>query len=55
MKEAYMKLIEDLDITIRLVSGIYVDARQEDKRKLDERINQLLDERLRLMKIRDLL
>lgn len=53
MKEAYMKLLEDLDVTIKLVSGIYVDARPEEKKKLNDRINELLDERLRLMKIRD--
>ncbi len=53
MKEEYAKIIGELDISLKLVTGMWIEARTEDKRKINERINELLDERLRLMKIRD--
>ncbi len=53
MKEAYMKLIEDLDKSLKLMTVVWVEASPADKPKFDARINEMLDERLRLMNIRD--
>ncbi len=53
MNESYAKLIEELDKNLKLMTAIWIEASPEAKPKLNERINQMLDERLRLMKIRD--
>lgn len=45
--------ITEVDKTIKLVREFWVDAAVKEKPKYMERIDGLLDERLRLMKIRD--
>lgn len=53
MKEAYEKLIGDLDRTLKLGTLMWLAAKPEDKPPAQKTIDDLLDERLRLMKIRD--
>jgi len=55
MKQHYIKLIEEVDKTLSLVRVYWLDGRDEfEKSKWMKRINELLDERLKLMKLRDL-
>jgi hypothetical protein len=54
MHDHYTSLIDELDKTLALVRGFWVESISDHERKKNmERINQLLDERLRLMKGRD--
>ena len=54
MNLQYVKLIEELDKTIGLARSSWMDARSnDDKNKWYKRINELLEERLRLMRLRD--
>jgi hypothetical protein len=54
MNNQYIKLIEELDKTISMTRTFWMDARtNEDKAKWYKRINELLDERFRLMGLRD--
>lgn len=50
----YVELIAELDKTIALVRGFWIESTGDNERKKNlERLNQLLDERLRLMRGRD--
>jgi hypothetical protein len=54
MNKDYVKLIEELDKTLSMARGCWMDARSnEDKTKWYKRLNELLEERSRLMKLRD--
>lgn len=55
MKQHYIKLIEELDKTLSLVRSYWISGRDEfEKGKWMKRINELLDERLKLMNLRDI-
>ncbi len=45
--------IADLDKTISMIREIWLDVKPEWKDKYVDRLNKLLDERSRLMKLRD--
>ncbi len=50
----YVTLIGELDKTIDLVRSFWIESRDDgEKRKNQKRIDDLLDERFRLMKARD--
>ena len=54
MNLQYVKLIEELDKTISLARSSWMDARStDDTRKWHKRIDELLEERMRLMRLRD--
>lgn len=54
MRDQYIALIAELDKTISMVRSFWIEARDEgEKRKNMLRLDQLLDERFRLMKLRD--
>jgi hypothetical protein len=54
MNNQYVKLIEELDKTISMTRTFWLDARtSEDKKKWYKRIDELLEERMRLMNLRD--
>lgn len=54
MNKDYIKLIEELDKTLSMARGCWIDARStDDKRKWYKRLDELLEERSRLMKLRD--
>jgi hypothetical protein len=54
MTNQYIKLIEELDKTISMTRTFWMDARtNEDKKKWHKRIDELLEERMRLMNLRD--
>lgn len=56
MQNEYLKLIAELDKTLSMVRSIWLDAKDAaEKTKWRVRIDELLDERLRLMKCRDAL
>jgi CelD/BcsL family acetyltransferase involved in cellulose biosynthesis len=52
-KHKYRKLIKHLDRHISLVGNKYFGIEHPDKAKLMEKINTMLEERFRLMGIRD--
>ncbi len=50
----YSTLLGELDKTLSMVRGFWIEARDDNERtKSMKRLNELLDERLRLMKARD--
>ncbi len=54
MKAEYIKLIEEHDKTITLLKNLLDGTKPDgERREIRERIDALLDERLRLMKARD--
>jgi len=54
MTNQYIKLIEELDKTISMTRTFWIDARtNEDKAKWYKRVDELLEERMRLMNLRD--
>ena len=53
MKTEYQTLINEFDKTLKLLSRKFFEANLKDKKDWLERINSALDERLRLMKLRD--
>jgi len=54
MKQHYIKLIEELDKTITMVRAFWQDGRDTgEKTKWRKRLDELLDERLKLMNLRD--
>lgn len=54
MKSHYIKLIEELDKTISMARTCWMEARStDDTKKWYKRIDELLEERMRLMKARD--
>lgn len=48
-----VELIADLDKTISMIRESWLDAKPESKPKYMDRLNSLLDERYRLMQLRD--
>lgn len=53
-KADYIKLISEVDKLLSILRGFWMDARSnDDKRKYHDRLNQSLEERSRLMKLRD--
>ena len=55
MQNEYLKLIAELDKTLSMVRSLWLDANAAEKTKWRVRLDELLDERLRLMKCRDAL
>lgn len=56
MQNEYLKLIAELDKTLSMVRSLWLDANDAaEKTKWRVRLDELLDERLRLMKCRDAL
>lgn len=54
MQNEYVKLIKELDKTLSMVRALWMESKTPDERgKWRGRIDELLDERLRLMKSRD--
>jgi hypothetical protein len=54
MHNEYIKLIAQLDKTLSMVRSLWMDAKASDeKNKWRVRLDELLDERSRLMKARD--
>ena len=54
MQNEYVKLIKELDKTLSMVRALWMESKTPDeKSKWRGRIDELLDERLRLMKSRD--
>lgn len=54
MKSEYLKLIAEFDKTLSIVRSLWMDAKAPDeKNKCRVRLDELLDERIRLMKLRD--
>jgi len=54
MKQDYIKLIEELDKTLSMARTCWIDARStDDKKKWYKRLDELLEERMRLMNLRD--
>ena len=53
MKDEYIKLISELDRTIDLLRTHWLEAQFKDKARWLSRIDTTLDERLRLMALRD--
>ena len=54
MQNEYVKLIKELDKTLSMVRALLLESKTPDERvKWRGRIDELLDERLRLMKSRD--
>lgn len=53
MKEEYVKLIVEHDKTLSMLRGQWMDAKPPEKTKYMDRINSALDERGRIMKLRD--
>lgn len=53
IKDEYIKLIMEHDKTLSLLRSQWMDAKPPEKTKYMDRINSALDERLRLMSIRD--
>lgn len=54
MQNEYIKLIAELDKTIAMIRTYWMDARDNsEKKKWRIRLDELLDERFRLMQARD--
>ena len=53
MKHEYAKLIAEHDRTLSMLRNQWMEAEPKDQTKYMERINAALDERLRLMALRD--
>jgi hypothetical protein len=53
MKNEYQKLIDEHDKTLGMLRADWLRAEPAEKGKWIERINAALDERLRLMRLRD--
>ena len=53
MKHEYEKLIAEHDRTLSMLRKQWMEAEPKDQTKYMERINAALDERLRLMRLRD--
>ena len=54
MQNEYVKLIKELDKTLSMVRALLLESKTpEEKGKWRGRIDELLDERLRLMNSRD--
>ena len=54
MQNEYVKLIKELDKTLSMVRALWMESKTPDERgKWRGRIDDLLDERMRLMKSRD--
>lgn len=53
MKHEYAKLIAEHDRTLSMLRKQWMEAESKDQPKYMERINAALDERLRLMALRD--
>ena len=54
MNKDYVKLIEELDKTLSMSRTCWMDARANDeKSKWRKRLDELLEERFRLMGLRD--
>ncbi len=54
MTQQYVNLISELDKTIEMVRSFWIESRDDvEKNKNMKRLDELLDERLRLMKARD--
>lgn len=54
LHQEYLKLIAELDKVLSLTREMKLAARDgTEERKATKRLDQLLDERLRLMKLRD--
>jgi hypothetical protein len=53
MKAEYIKLIASLDRTLTMLRQIWLDAHVNKKRKHMTHINETLEERFRLMQLRD--
>lgn len=55
MRHEYQKLISEHDRTLSMLGKQWMEVEPKDKPKYMERINSMLDERLRLMDLRDAL
>lgn len=53
MKHEYENLIQHLDGVLCVIRAEWINARFDKKAKWEQKINNALDERLRLMKQRD--
>jgi hypothetical protein len=54
LTDHYTTLLAELDKTLSLVRSFWIESRDEfEKRKNQKRLDELLDERLRLMRARD--
>lgn len=53
MKDEYIRLIADQDKSLSTLREFWMESRDGDKAKWRTRIDAALDERLRLMNIRD--
>jgi hypothetical protein len=53
MSHEYTKLIAEFDKTLKMLRKQWIEAKIADKPGWMERINSALDERLRLMELRD--
>ena len=53
MRHEYQKLIAEHDRTLSMLRKQWMEAEPKDQPKYMERINAALDERLRLMALRD--
>jgi hypothetical protein len=54
MKQNYIELIKELDKTISMVRAFWIEGRDQfEKVKWRKRLDELLDERLKLMNFRD--
>jgi hypothetical protein len=53
MKDEYIRLIAELDKTISMLREGWMTCEPSDRQKWMDKINSMLDERMRLMKLRD--
>jgi hypothetical protein len=53
MKQTYLILIADVDKTLEMLRMLWLDAKPLDKSKYWSRIESILEERFRLMTLRD--
>jgi len=53
MRHEYKKLINEHDKTLSMLRKQWMSAEGQDRNKYQQRIDEALDERLRLMKLRD--
>lgn len=54
LASSYIHLIAEVDKTLDMVRAFWIESRDDgEKRKNQKRIDELLDERMRLMRARD--
>lgn len=53
MKEEYKRMIAEMDKTLSMLRESWMAAVMEEKPRWLDRLNAMLDERFRLMKLRD--